>query len=463
MEDTLTKLEPKKVSNPREIRPQIISVAELLQTPNLKIPTYQRPYKWSSKNVHQLIDDILEFNDKPAYRLGTIVYHLDDDNSLNIIDGQQRTLTLLLIALAIESSSFFEKLEKAYPDIPDLGLIDSLKFKQQISKRNLKDNYRVISQRIRDFDVETAKFFFQRCQVVKVVLEDISEAFQFFDSQNARGLDLEPHDLLKAFHLREMQGIIPEDDQTQIVQDWQDTDQQELKSVFAYHLYRIRNWSKSKSAKNFTKDDVDVFKGISPNIEEPYPFASIYRISHFYIEDYNDNYNRQIDKNKLPYPFQLDQVIINGKRFFEMINHYRDLLSVIFNRLKPTGIAKKIMKTLDSYEGRGRVGDNYIHNLFKCALIFYIDKFGMENLDRAIEKFFIWAYSKRLVHQNVQHVTADNHAIAYPYIFKSIKEAVSPNDILNIPINTIRLNEIKATKVDKLINIFDQLKYIDER
>ena len=275
MEDTLTKLEPKKVSNHTEIRPQIISVAELLQTPNLKIPTYQRPYKWSSKNVHQLIDDILEFKDKPAYRLGTIVYHLDDDNSLNIVDGQQRTLTLLLIALAIESSSFFEKLEKAYPDIPDLGLIDSLKFKQQISKRNLKDNYRVISQRIRDFDVETAKFFYQRCQVVKVVLEDISEAFQFFDSQNARGLDLEPHDLLKAFHLREMQRIIPEDDQTQIVQDWQDTDQQELKSVFAYHLYRIRNWSKSKSAKNFTKDDVDVFKGISPNIEEPYPFASI--------------------------------------------------------------------------------------------------------------------------------------------------------------------------------------------
>ena len=37
--------------------------------------------------------------------------------------------------------------------------------------------------------------------MVEVVLQDISEAFQFFDSQNARGKDLEPHDLLKAYHL----------------------------------------------------------------------------------------------------------------------------------------------------------------------------------------------------------------------------------------------------------------------
>jgi hypothetical protein len=28
-------------------------------------------------------------------------------------------------------------------------------------------------------------------------LTDVSEAFQFFDSQNARGRDLESHDLLK--------------------------------------------------------------------------------------------------------------------------------------------------------------------------------------------------------------------------------------------------------------------------
>lgn len=465
MENTITKTKsPETVFHSAEIRPQIITVADLLQTQNLIIPKYQRPYKWTAKNVHQLFDDILTFKEKPAYRLGTVVYHLDEENNLNIVDGQQRTLTLMLIALAIEKkSSFFEELRKTYSDVPDLGLVNQLKFTSQISKRNLRDNYRVITQRIKDFDAQTAQFFYQKCQVVKVVLKDISEAFQFFDSQNARGLDLEPHDLLKAFHLREMQGIVSEQEQTKIVETWQDIDQNELKSTFAYHLFRIRNWSKNKSARNFTKDNVEVFKGITPNISEPYPFASIYRISHFYVDNYNSDYNRKIDKNKMSYPFQVDQVIINGKRFFEMINHYHEMRKVIMDQLDPSDTGKEIMENLDRYEGKERTGDKYIHNLFKCALIFYIDKFGMQDIDRAIEKIFIWAYSKRLVHKNVQLATADNHAIEYPFIFKRIKEALSPNEILNIRIEPIRRSDIQATKVNELKQIFDTLNFIDER
>ena len=40
-------------------QPQIIKVKELLTNDNLKIPSYQRPYKWTTKNVNQLIDDVL--------------------------------------------------------------------------------------------------------------------------------------------------------------------------------------------------------------------------------------------------------------------------------------------------------------------------------------------------------------------------------------------------------------------
>lgn len=447
-----------------EISPEVISVEELLQTNNVAIPNYQRPYKWTNKNVHQLIDDILTFKEKPAYRLGTVVYHLDEGGKLNIVDGQQRTLTLLLIALAIEKNSEISKeLRKHNVIIPNLKLVHQLKFTNQITKRNLRDNYREIAQRIKDFDLETTVFFYKRCQLVKVVLSDISEAFQFFDSQNARGIDLEPHDLLKAFHLREMQGHISEEDQTEIVQAWQDTNQDNLKSTFAYHLYRIRNWSNSKSARNFTKNNVDVFKGISPNVNEPYPFASIYRISHFYIESYNKDYNRNIDKNGMPYPFQLDQVIINGKRFFEMINHYREMIKVIDSQIDPEGVAKKIMVTLKEYDGRNRTGDKYVHNLFKCALIFYIDKFGFVDLDRAIEKIFIWAYRVRLIHQNVQLATMDNYAIAHPFIFKRIKEALKPNDFLNIRIQPLIESEINATKVEKLVKIFKDLNFINEK
>ena len=105
----------------RENEPKIIKVRDLLTNDSLQIPSYQRPYKWTTKNVNQLIDDVLIHNEKSEYRLGTLVVHnhfQDKDNKeileeeyqkdkqnnriiSDIVDGQQRTITLTLIAYAI--------------------------------------------------------------------------------------------------------------------------------------------------------------------------------------------------------------------------------------------------------------------------------------------------------------------------------------------------------------------------
>ncbi len=45
---------------------KIISVRDLISDQTLTIPEYQRPYKWTLKNVNDLLDDILLFKDKPA-------------------------------------------------------------------------------------------------------------------------------------------------------------------------------------------------------------------------------------------------------------------------------------------------------------------------------------------------------------------------------------------------------------
>ena len=44
---------------------------------NLVIPNYQRPYKWTAKNVIQLLDDILDAKkeNKETYRVGTLILH----------------------------------------------------------------------------------------------------------------------------------------------------------------------------------------------------------------------------------------------------------------------------------------------------------------------------------------------------------------------------------------------------
>ena len=69
----------------------------------LVLPPYQRPYKWKAKHVNQLITDIVTFKNNAQYRLGTLVlYRNKKNNTLEIVDGQQRivTLTLLIKILA---------------------------------------------------------------------------------------------------------------------------------------------------------------------------------------------------------------------------------------------------------------------------------------------------------------------------------------------------------------------------
>ena len=143
-------------------KPKIITVKEFLQIKNLQIPNYQRPYKWTEKNVNQLIDDILFHKNKSAYRLGTLVIHTENEK-LNIVDGQQRAITLTLIAHAI-TQNCIEKLKNIYKRNEKLENYlpkhINLSFTNDITKTNIQNNYKIIERRINDFDEKTIEFFY---------------------------------------------------------------------------------------------------------------------------------------------------------------------------------------------------------------------------------------------------------------------------------------------------------------
>jgi uncharacterized protein with ParB-like and HNH nuclease domain len=439
--------------------PKIIKVRDLLKNNSLQIPSYQRPYKWTTKNVNQLIDDVLIHKEKSEYRLGTLVVH-NHDNISDIVDGQQRTITLTLIAYAItQKQNKTTEEEKALKSF-DPKLLN-LSFANNISKANIQSNYKQIERRIADFDEKSIWFFLEKCTLVEVVLNDISEAFQFFDSQNARGKDLEPHDLLKAYHLREMNNFSTEEERKKTVEKWENLDTAKLSKLFSQYLFRIRNWSNGHSARYFSKNEVDIFKGVSPDIEENYPFVAMLRIAHFYVEEYNRSYHRNIDKREMVFPFQIDETIINGKRFFEMIEHYQ----VMIDNVKSKKMSEKypLLNTIETYDGSFRIGDKYIRNLFYCGLIYYLDKFGDKDLSKAIDKVFAWAYSLRLKLQAVGLDSVDNFALNQGHsqvqLFKRIKETIKPNDILNLRLETLKEN--KSSKTEKIVEHFKTLKYYE--
>lgn len=455
----------------RELASTIISVYDLLADPALEIPQYQRPYKWTGKNINQLFSDIAIHKDKSAYRLGTIVLHQEGEKK-NIVDGQQRTISLLLAARALIQRSKAKKLERKGLQELLLKLEQNMVnpgFSSEISQKNIHSNYlevaRIVSRA--DFTEAHIDFFLNKCQVVVVALTDVSEAFQFFDSQNARGRDLEPHDLLKAYHLREFS---PHDEplKAATVACWENSDSKELARLFSQYLYRIRNWSKGVSARYFSKDDSDLFKGVNIDTVDSYPYVEQLRITHHFVDHYNGQYERKIDSRRLGFPFHLDQIIINGRRFFEMISHYQSKVAQtsaeswdghkLVSAEGLDGYAQKIMDVLNTYPARTRTGDCYVRAMFDCLLIYYIDKFGHAELSRAIEKIFIWAYSLRLQMQVVQLASMDNYVLE-SNLFRLIKDATRPADFINCSLSIVSGN--KSTKTGEIEALFREMKYYE--
>ena len=105
---------------------EIKSLEDLISYSSINIPYYQRPYIWSEKSVTILFNDIYNAyrNNQEEYRLGTIILH-SEDNILNIVDGQQRLITLGLLLYILDNNSNFMVSESV----------------NDISKKYIKNNY----------------------------------------------------------------------------------------------------------------------------------------------------------------------------------------------------------------------------------------------------------------------------------------------------------------------------------
>lgn len=469
----------------RNLEKDILKVSQLLQLNGLTIPAYQRPYKWTGHNINQLFQDIQLHKEQSAYRLGTLVFHRDNDEQevLNIVDGQQRTLTLMLAVYAIIQERL-EDLDRqdlsdqlAALDEPLQAFMKNQLFESDISQRNLHQNYLEVKRLVcrSEFTEHHIDFLLNCCEVVTFTLNNISEAFQFFDSQNARGRDLEPHDLLKAYHLREFS----EQEQSlkaSTVAAWEALESNELATLFAEYLYRIRRWVLGYSARYFGKNEVRLFKGVNIDHITHFPYVESLRIAHHYVDDYNSQYHRKIDGQQKAFPFHLDQMIINGRRFFEMAAHYQKQVQAIvsaehgestsFLGTTLTAQAQSILQQLNSYSDRHRTGDKYVRAIFDCGLIFYMDKFGTIELSSAIEKIFIWAYRLRIKQQAVQLATMDNHVLDHN-LFRIIKDATLPSDVLSIQLHSLtdadnKNNTRKANAAkDPLVKLFKEMNYYE--
>ena len=390
-------------------------------------------------------------DNKEVYRVGTLILH-DDGMDYNIVDGQQRTITfsLLLKALGEDIIDFLnEKLAE-----------------NEYNLHNVLNNYRAFERRLENVaDKEKLKGFIEtQCQLIVVITKDLSEAFQFFDSQNARGKALYPHDLLKAYHLREMGDVCAEETE-KIVKVWEDADQSKLSELFTDYLYRLKEWLNGNYADELTAKNIDMFKGITA--KDNYPYAQFFKGAFAYADNLNHSSVPFVTGSKLLKSFQINAPVIAGKPFFEYTKHYFELLTDIRCNDKYFGYfinGNEIVKTLDEYFNR-RIGDKITRFLFDTAVLLYVDRFcpmipsktDMGYFDRFVELAFIWAYSMRAQYKNVGWLVAQNFVLGYSdiklknnfNIYRTIIDNDSPNMLISKLLDTIEPIEWAKVKDNK--------------
>jgi uncharacterized protein with ParB-like and HNH nuclease domain len=217
------------------------------------IPSYQRPYSWSNDQAEDFWTDLNQYKTKnESHFFGSMVFIKDEknENTLTVIDGQQRLITATLFCCALRnfvkelnfSESFVNILQTNYIKLNDTGEeIDGYRIMFEDNERKLlkfyQDNYDITKQpkklkEERNFKY-TYDFFYQKFEkliekhndassedkisILKEVLDklkngilvqitdkDFTSAYNVFETINSRGVDLTTSDLIKNWLFKDL-------------------------------------------------------------------------------------------------------------------------------------------------------------------------------------------------------------------------------------------------------------------
>ena len=226
------------------------TISQILNDPNrakFLIPDYQRSYSWEQEQCETLWDDILTFafpldhafdanNDR--YFLGTILTFQNDYYESEVIDGQQRLITFLLMLRAFYAA--FEKIDcknkdniltsigKCILNGDEFGNVDktSLKLKSEVASdediaefkkileigtsteknpSNYAVNYSLFKNWIAAFKDENPDSFsflpmriLNNCILLPIEADKQNTALRIFTTLNDRGMPLSDADIFKA-------------------------------------------------------------------------------------------------------------------------------------------------------------------------------------------------------------------------------------------------------------------------
>ena len=230
-----------------------------------QIPDFQRPYSWDKDNVSDLIDDLLtayvehkqsQDQDKRYFCGSLVLVENEKDCRLDVIDGQQRITTFVIISCVLRDI-YYEELKEKQQDhimasIKDKydkkgkllthiesqtmfknEIVEKINFKETNNiEQEIPDNRYVqnahyiknfIEEKIsedlsRNFDIDKfVEWFFSSVVLTVIVCPSQDDAIHIFNVLNDRGMPLSPIDILKSSL---MQKIDNEENSVSFMRTW---------------------------------------------------------------------------------------------------------------------------------------------------------------------------------------------------------------------------------------------------
>ena len=258
-----------------------------LMTLPLNIPEYQRNYCWDKDNITNLWKS-LAFSSGNIH-LGNIILQ-ERDGKFDIIDGQQRLITLTIFAMALGFKQ----------PLPLLKC--SLRSSQSV--RNLANAKYIVKSLCQQRDCTLRDIFTEQSGssirfgiLILNASTSLDLAYTFFNSHNSKGVPLTDYDLLKAHHL---QYVLNTEQARHLASRWDTLISQkpqmapeatagaDVKTAIGKHIFRLRAWMRlndTSKADHAVRDEyvaAPIIPAIPPFGERFSFYEKIQGGSHFF-------------------------------------------------------------------------------------------------------------------------------------------------------------------------------------